>query len=275
MNTRIALGQISASDDIDANIQKGEAFVKEAVDKGARIICFPELCFTKFFPQYPLDTNYYELAEAIPGPTTERFQKLAQANEIVIIINLYEKTEDGKYFDSSPVIGADGELLGKVQMNHVAQEPLFYEKDYYHPGTTGNPVFKTPFGNIAVAICYDRHFSEQMRALTLDGAEIIFIPQAGIKTNPIKGYELEMQGTSFANQIYIALVNRTGAEDQMEFAGGSFVTDPSGEFISHAGEESEEMLIVDCDLDLVAKLREDRPFLRDRRPELYGRLINE
>ncbi|MCP4727959.1 MAG: carbon-nitrogen hydrolase family protein [bacterium] len=275
MNTRIALGQISASDDIDVNIQKGEAFVKEAVDKGVKIICFPELCFTKFFPQYPLDTHYYELAETIPGPTTERFQKLAQANEIVIIINLYEKAEDGKYFDSSPVIGADGKLLGKVQMNHIAQEPLFYEKDYYHPGTTGNPVFETPFGNIAVAICYDRHFSEQMRALTLDGAEIIFIPQAGIKTNPIKGYELEMQGTSFTNQIYIALVNRTGAEDQMEFAGGSFVTDPSGEFISHAGEESEEMLIVDCDLDLVSKLREDRPFLRDRRPELYGRLINE
>ncbi len=275
MNTRIALGQISASDDLDANILKSANFVKKAADNGAKIICFPELCFTKFFPQYPLDKKYYNFAETIPGPTTERFQKLAQEYNIAVIINIYEKTDKGEYFDSSPIISADGELLGKVQMNHVAQEPLFYEKEYYRPGTTGHPVFKTPFGNIGIAICYDRHFSEQMRALTLEGAEIIFIPQAGITTNPIRGYELEMQGTAFSNQVYIALVNRIGIEDQMEFAGGSFVTDPSGEFIAHAGDKSEELLIADCDLDLVSKLRRDRPFLRDRRPELYSRLLKE
>ncbi len=274
MISRIALAQISASDDIESNIQKGESFVKEAAAKNADYICFPELCFTKFFPQYEKDDQYFNLAKTIPGTLTNRFCQLAKDNNISIILNIFEKDEEGRFFDSSPIINSDGTLLGKAHMNHVAQEPLFNEKDYYHPGMTGFPVFETTKGKIGLSICYDRHYPEQIRALVLKGAEIIFIPQAGIEGNPIIGYELEMQGAAFSNQVYIVLVNRVGVEDQMTFTGGSFVVNPNGEIISHANTSNEELLICDCDLSLINKLRTDRPFLRDRRPELYGILQN-
>jgi len=270
MVTKIALAQISATDDMSANIEKGIAFVKEAADRKANIICFPELSFTKFFPQYKTRSKPFDLAVTVPGQLTDIFCDLAAEYGIVIIINVYEKGDNGKYFDCSPVINSDGKLLGKAHMNHVAEEPLFHEKSYYAPGITGFPVFETDFGKIGLAICYDRHFTEHMRAITLKGADIIFTPQAGIKPNPTRGYELEMQGASFSNQIFIALVNRVGLEDKMDFNGGSFVTEPSGEIFAQAGYIKEELLIADCDLSVIKKLRKERPFLRDRRKELYN-----
>ncbi|MFC1554355.1 nitrilase-related carbon-nitrogen hydrolase [candidate division KSB1 bacterium] len=268
MNVKIALAQVSASKDMEANLKKAELFIKEASNKGANFICFPEMAFMRFFPQYVADKSFFDTAETIPGPTLERFQVSARANNIVIILNIYEKDGSGIYFNTSPVIDADGSYLGKAQMIHIAEEPFFHEKYYYQPGKTGFPVFRTKFGNIGISICYDRHFPEHMRALTLKGADIIFIPQAGIKDNPVDLYEIEMQGASFSNQVFAALCNRVGLEDKMEFIGGSFVTGPSGEMISRAGDK-EELVLCDCDLDQIEKMRQERPFLRDRRPELY------
>ncbi len=269
MVIRIALAQTSAVEDIRQNIKKSEDFLRKAAAEGANIICYPEMGFSRFFPQYRCEKKYFELAETIPGPTVERFQKLARELETVIVLNIYEKAGRGEYYNSSPVIDADGELLGKAHMIHVAEEPLFNEKYYYKPGKTGFPVFKTKFGSIAVAVCYDRHFPEQMRALTVKGAEVIFTPQAGIKGNPTELYETEMRASSFTNQVFIALVNRCGTEDEMIFTGGSFISDPAGDIISKAGSEKEELLITDCDLNRIDILRQERPFLRDRRPELY------
>lgn len=270
MKTRIALAQVSASEDIEGNVKKAEAFMREAAGKEAHIICFPEMAFMRFFPQYRAEKKYFDLAETVPGPTVERFQKLAQELGIITIINIFEKEERGLYFNSSPVIDSDGTLLGKTHMMHIAEEPYFYEKFYYQPGCTDFPVFHTKHGTIGMAVCYDRHFPEHIRALTIQGAEIIFTPQAGIKGNPIELYEIEMQAASFTNQIFIGLVNRIGVEDEMEFVGGSFVTDPSGAIPARAGTDKEELLIAECDLTMIEKMRRERPFLRDRRPELYG-----
>jgi N-carbamoylputrescine amidase len=266
----IALAQISASEDIEANIQKAESFMRKTADLGAELICFPEMAFSRFFPQYNAEMKYFETAETVPGPLVKRFQKLAKELELVTIINLYEKETRGEYYNTSPVIDADGALLGKAQMMHIAEEEFFHEKFYYKPGRTGFPVFHTRCGIIGVAICYDRHFPEQMRALTVQGAELIVIPQAGIEGNPIELYEIEMRAASFSNQVFTALVNRCGTEDKMKFVGGSFVTGPSGDMISHAGFDKDELLIVDCDFSMIDKMRHERPFLRDRRPELYG-----
>jgi len=270
MKIRIALAQVSASEDIEGNLKKAEAFMREAAGKKAHIICFPEMGFMRFFPQYRAEKKYFDLAETIPGSTVKRFQNLAGKLGIITIINIFEKENDELYFNSSPVIDSDGTLLGKAHMMHIAEEPCFHEKFYYQPGRTAFPVFRTKHGTIGMAICYDRHFPEHIRALTIQGAEIIFIPQAGIKGNPIELYEIEMQAASFTNQIFIGLVNRTGVEDEMEFVGGSFVTDPAGEMVARAGIDKEELLIAECDLTMIEKMRRERPFLRDRRPELYG-----
>lgn len=272
MIVRVALAQTSAGTDISENLDKAESFMRKAANEGAQMICYPEMGFMRFFPQFRSDKKYFQFAETIPGPTVERFQKLAAELKMVAVLNIYEKSGRGEYYNTSPVIDADGTLLGKAQMIHIAEEPLFNEKYYYKPGATGFPVFDTMYGKIGIAICYDRHYPEQMRALTIKGAELIFTPQAGIKGNPIELYEAEMIGVSFSNQVYVVLVNRTGKEDEMDFMGGSFVTDPSGEMLSRAGTAKEELLIVDCDLDKIDEVRQDRPFLRDRRPELYGEL---
>jgi len=266
----IALAQISASDNSESNIKKAESFMRKAASQGAEAVCFPEMGFMRFFPQHRAEQRYFQSAETIPGPTVERFQSLAKELRLVTIINLFEKESRGEYYNTSPVIDSDGALLGKVQMMHIAEEQFFNEKFYYKPGHTGFPVFQSSIGAVGVAICYDRHFPEQMRALTVQGADIIFIPQAGIKGNPIELYEIEMQAASFTNQIFIALINRCGIEEQMEFIGGSFFTDPTGAVFARAGYDREELLIADCDFSLIDSTRQERPFLRDRRPELYG-----
>ncbi|MCH7782339.1 carbon-nitrogen hydrolase family protein [candidate division KSB1 bacterium] len=268
MTTRIALAQISAAEDIQANMNKAERFMEKAAEKGAHIICFPEMGFMRFFPQYYEEEKYFKYAEPIPGPTVERFQPLAEKFGLITVLNIFEN-DSGTYYNTSPVLDSDGTLLGKSHMMHIAEEPNFHEKYYYHPGSTGFPIFKTNHGTIGIAICYDRHFPEHMRALAIQGAEIILIPQAGIKGNPLEFYEMEMQAASFSNQVYIGLVNRIGVEDKIEFSGGSFVTDPAGLMQAHAGSDKEELLIADCDFSLIEKMRNERPFLRDRRPEIY------
>ena len=269
MKTRIALAQVSASEDIETNIQKAEAFMRKAAENKAHIICFPEMGFMRFFPQYKSRKKYFKYAETIPGQTTVHFQNLAKEYGLITVINIFEKEGAGHYFNSSPVIDSDGSLLGKAHMVHIAEEPFFHEKFYYQPGRTSFPVFSTKHGTIGVAVCYDRHFPEHIRALTIQGAQIIFTPQAGIKGNPTDLYEIEMQASSFGNQIFIGLVNRVGVEDKVEFIGGSFVTDPAGLMQAHAGTDKEELLIAECDLSVIEKMRQERPFLRDRRPELY------
>ena len=175
---RIALVQCSASIDVEANLRKAADAVEAAAKKGARVVCFPEVAFARFFPQHRAHGDVRELAEPIPGPITDLFRGLARMHEVVIIPNLYER-DGARCFDTSPVIDADGSLLGRTRMVHITEYERFHEQGYYAPGDTGAPVYATKAGRIGVAICYDRHFPEYMRALALGGAELVVVPQAG------------------------------------------------------------------------------------------------
>ncbi len=269
MNVKIALGQVSVSKDVDQNIKKGLQFLEDAAEKGAEIICFPEMSFSPFFPQYHADRKHFALAETIPGPLVKTFQKACKKNKIAAIINMYEKEEGAKYFDCSPVIDKNGELLGKSQMMHIAELPNYNEKYYYWEGTTGYPVYNIGGIKFGIAICYDRHYPEQMRALTLKGAHIIFVPTATSLSELKNIWEIEMQAASVANQVFIAVSNHVGNDDKIDFFGQSFITDPKGDILAKAGKEDDELLILDLDLDEIENTRQLLPFLRDRRPATY------
>lgn len=269
-NLRVALVQQPATKNLEANRERGLAATRKAATDGARVVCFSELAFTPFYPQHPAVGRVADLAEEIPGPTTEAFSALAKELEIVVVLNLFERDGD-KTYDSSPVLDADGELLGVTRMVHITDYACFHEQDYYHPGDTGAPVYDTAAGKIGVSICYDRHYPEYMRALALGGAQVVFIPQAGAADEWPEGlFEAELRVAAFQNGYFTALCNRVGKEPKLDFAGESFVCDPSGRVLSRAGRGSEETLLCDLDLAEVDRSHARRLFLRDRRPELYA-----
>lgn len=262
---------MAASENLEANRQKGLDWVKQAAQAGAQIICFTELGLLPFFPQYRAEKKFFHWAEPITGTTVEKFREAAQANHLHVLLNFFERAHPGEYYDTTILLHASGgPALGPVRMMHTAEEPGFNEKFYYWPGNTPPQVFDLGAVKIAVAICYDRHFPEYMRQLVLQGAEIIFTPFAGLLNDPLKMYEIEMQGTAFQNQVFIAAVNRVGKEPTVEFSGGSFVVDPGGEVIARGPRGEEQLLLVDCDLSRIEEMRQVRPFLRDRRPEVYA-----
>jgi N-carbamoylputrescine amidase len=266
---KIALIQQTASEDIKSNIDKAAHSVKEAAGNGANIICFAELAFTPFYPQKPAGENKINLAETIPGPITDLFSKLAKEFKVVIILNLYEKYGNN-FYDSSPVINIDGSIAGVTRMIHITDYACFHEKGYYDPGNTGAPVYETKFGKIGIAICYDRHYPEYMRALALKGAEVVFIPQAGSVGEWPEGlYEAEVRVASFQNGYFTALCNRVGEEECLTFAGESFVCSPEGIVIAQAKGGKEEILYCNIDTDRVKESQARNLFLKDRRPELY------
>jgi N-carbamoylputrescine amidase len=267
---RIALIQQRATRDKPANLQRGLKAAEEAAGQGAQLICFPELAFEPFYPQEKAAGRVADLAEAIPGPTTDAFGAIAQKYETCFVLNLFEREGDRTY-DTSPVIGSDGKLLGKTRMVHVTDYACFHEKGYYALGNCGAPVYDTGFGKIGVAICYDRHYPEYMRALALAGAQVVVVPQAGaIDEWPDGLYEAEMRVAAFQNGYFTALCNRVGKEPKLEFGGESFVCDPDGRVIARAGKSREETLYCDLDLSMIERSHAQKLFLRDRRPELYG-----
>ena len=267
---KIALVQQTATADKQANLQAGIENALKAIEAGAKIVGFAELAFELFYPQELAAEGYKDLAEPIPGPITDAFCELARQHEVVFVLNLFE-IADGKTYDSSPVIDADGEILGTTRMVHITEYPNFHEQGYYAKGDTGAPVYNTRYGKLGVAICYDRHYPEYMRALAVAGAEIVFIPQAGAVGEWPEGlYEAEMRVVAFQNGYFTALANRVGKEEHLVFGGESFVCDPSGKVIARAGEGTEEILMCDIDLGLNAESDAKRLFFRDRRPELYS-----
>jgi len=267
---RLALAQMAVSENLAANIEKGLDWVKQAAQDGADIICFTELGLLPFFPQYRAEKKFFQWAESLDGPTIQRFREAASREHIHILLNIFERANAGECYDTTVLLKADGgPALGPVRMMHIAEEPGFNEKFYYWPGNTPPQVFDLNGVKIGVAICYDRHFPEYMRQLVLQGAEIIFTPFAGLVNDPLPMYEIEMQGAAFQNQVFIAAVNRVGKEPTAEFIGGSFVVDPAGEVMARGSRGEEKLLFVDCDLSRIEEMRQVRPFLRDRRPEVY------
>ena len=273
---KIALVQQHASVDRQENRARGLAAVREAAQNGAQVVCFAELAFDLFYPQFPATPESLAKAEPIPGPTTEAFSALATELGVVIVLNVFERVGDdpGLTYDSSPVIDADGTILGITRMVHITEYEYFHEQGYYTPGDKGVPVFDTRFGRIGVAICYDRHYPEYMRALAVAGAEVVVVPQAGSTGEWPEGlYEAEMQVAAFQNGYFTALCNRVGQEENLNFAGESFVCGPDGRVLARAGSGTDEILYCEVDLAECEKSHARQLFLRDRRPELYAKWL--
>jgi len=272
---RIALIQQHATEDKEENVARGLAALRTAAGEGAQVACFAELAFEPFYPQRPAQGSVLDLAETVPGPMTELFATEAARLGLVVILNLFERERE-RGFDCSPVIDADGELLGKTRMIHITDYACFHEQGYYTPGDTGAPVYRTRAGAIGVAICYDRHFPEYMRALALNGANLVVVPQAGAVSEWPEGlYEAEMRVAAFQNGYFVALCNRVGKEDCLTFAGESFVCSPDGKVLCRAPEGKDSMLYADLTLTEASNSHARRLFLRDRRPELYASWLAE
>jgi beta-ureidopropionase len=267
---KIALVQQSITTDKDANVRRGLDVLEQAARAGAELVAFPELAFEPFHPQRPAAAAPWQHAEPVPGPTTDRFARAARELGVVVIINLYERDGE-RAFDTSPVIDADGTLLGRTRMIHITDYPCFHEQGYYTPGDKGAPVFKTAVGNVGVAICYDRHFPEYMRALAVNGADLVIVPQAGAVDEWPEGlYEAEMRVAAFQNGYFTALCNRVGKEEKLDFAGESFVCGPDGEVIARAAKSADEILYADIDLSATSQSNARRLFMKHRRPQLYA-----
>lgn len=268
---KIALIQQHSTTDRNENLARGIAAFREAARQGVDLVAFAELAFLRFLPQLPASPEALEAAEPIPGPITDKFVELCRECGVVAVLNLFERcATDGKTYDASPVIDADGRLLGVTRMAHIMEGPGFHEKSYYAPSPEGPRVYKTRAGQVGVAICYDRHFPEYMRSLGLLGAEIVVVPQAGAVGEWTNGiFEAELQVAAFQSGYFAALVNRLGKEEVVHFAGESYVVAPDGRVIARAPRDRDFILYADCDLSRTASSFARRHFLRDRRPGFY------
>jgi N-carbamoylputrescine amidase len=268
----IALVQQHAKKDARDNLDRGLAAFEEAALAGARLVAFAELGLSWFLPQQPATKESPELAETIPGPTTDAFAKKAKELNAVAVVNLFER-DGGKTYDTTAVIDSNGEIAGKNRMVHIAELPCFHEKGYYMPGDLGAGVFDTAAGRIGIAICYDRHFPEYMRALALKEADLVIVPQAGaVDEWPDGMYEAELRIAAFHNGYFTALVNRVGEEDCLTFAGESYVTDPHGLVIARAPKLEDHILYADIDYGILPECPARKYFIQDRRPEIYDNL---
>ena len=273
---RIGLVQMAVSDDPAKNLKKAVEQIGVAAAEGARIVCLEELYRTPYFCRVQ-DAKNFDLAETIPGPSTEAFSKIAKSSRTVIVAPLFEKRASGVYHNTAVVIDADGKRLGIYRKMHIPDDPGFYEKFYFVPGDLGFKVFHTRYGAIGVLICWDQWFPEAARLTALQGADILFYPTAiGWKPDQVSetksyhsAWETVQRGHAISNGVFVASVNRVGKEGAFKFWGSSFVADPFGEIRYRASFSHEEILIEDCDLSLVDKTRREWPFLRDRRVDAY------
>jgi N-carbamoylputrescine amidase len=280
----VGLIQAASSPDPAANLQHTLAAAERAATGGAQIICTQELFRSQYFCQSE-NYRHFQLAEPIPGPTTQAFQQLAKAKQVVIIASLFEKRTSGLYHNTAAVIDADGSLLGIYRKMHIPDDPLYYEKFYFTPGDLGFRAWQTRYGKIGVLICWDQWYPEAARLTALQGAEILFYPtaigwhpreKAELGERQHSAWETIQRAHAIANGCYVAVPNRVGREklsgDGIEFWGQSFVAGTSGEILARAGAKESETLIVPLDLGNVDDTRTHWPFLRDRRIDAYAGL---
>jgi beta-ureidopropionase len=272
---RAALVQTNWTGDQESMTKAHEDYARQAAAAGAKVICFQELFYGPYFCQLQ-DPKFYEYAESVPGPTTERFQLLAAELGMVMVLPVYEQEQPGVLYNTAAVIDADGKYLGKYRKNHIPQVNGFWEKFYFRPGNLGYPVFDTAVGRIGVYICYDRHFPEGWRALGLAGAKIVFNPSATSRGLSSYLWKLEQPASAVANEYFIGAINRVGVESEFgdnDFYGSSYFVDPEGKFVGEVGHDHDPELIVrDLDLSLLDTVRDRWQFYRDRRPDAYGDL---
>jgi beta-ureidopropionase len=271
---RAALVQAVWTGDKESMIAHHEEQARLAAAEGARVICFQELFYGPYFCQVQ-EAKFYEYAEAVPGPVTERFAALAAELGMVMVLPVYEIEQPGFLYNTAAVIDADGTYLGKYRKHHLPHLPGFWEKFYFRPGNAGYPVFDTAVGKVGVYICYDRHFPEGWRALGLNGAQIVFNPSATSAGLSDHLWKLEQPAAAVANQYYIGAINRVGIEEygDDDFYGTSYFVGPEGRLVGEAGDRyNGELIVRDLDLDLIDTVRNKWAFYRDRRPDAYADL---
>ncbi len=281
----LGLLQHACSADPAANLKKTLALTERAAKQGANIICTQELFRSQYFCQNE-DHENFKLAEPIPGPSTQAFQKIAKKHGVVIVASLFEKRASGLYHNTAVIIDADGSLLGIYRKMHIPDDPLYYEKFYFTPGDTGFRAWNTKFGKIGVLICWDQWYPEGARLTAMQGAEILFYPtaigwhpqeKAEYGVNQHGAWETIQRSHAVANGCYVAAINRIGVETPVggpgiEFWGQSFVAGTSGQILAKASIDREEIMLVPIELDKVDVTRTHWPFLRDRRIDAYGDL---
>ena len=280
---KVTLGliQMSAGDNLSANLDKAVERITSARKKGAQIVCLQELFRSRYFCQSENHKNF-RLAESVPGPTTEALSALASEHEIVVVASVFERRSAGIYHNTAVVIDADGSIAGIYRKMHIPDDPLYYEKFYFTPGDLGFPSFETRYAKVGALVCWDQWFPEGARLAALSGAQILFYPTAigwipneprAVAQQQRAAWELIQRSHAVANGVYVASVNRVGREGRIKFWGNSFVAGPFGELIAQAGGEREEILLAQCDLAKIEETRQSWPFLRDRRIDAYGSLL--
>jgi N-carbamoylputrescine amidase len=299
----VGIIQDSASDDMDAVLASTEVKIREAAERGAQIVCLKELFNAPYFAKSQKHERF-DIAEPIPGPTTERMQRLAKALEVVLIVPIFERQARGVYRNSAAIIDADGTLLGAYRKMHIPDDPLFNEKFYFTPGdattddridtigevakqASGFRVWRTRYANIGVLICWDQWYPEAARITALLGADILFYPTA-IGWHPaeksefgkaqVDAWRTVQRAHAISNGVFVASPNRVGHEDEpgtagIEFFGHSFICDPFGRILTEAGTEA-AVLVATCDPRLIEETRRNWPFLRDRRIDAYAPILS-
>lgn len=283
---RVGLIQLACGLEPQDNLDRTVAKIREAAAQGAQVICTQELFRSQYFCREE-DARLFDLAETIPGPTTDVLGPLAKELDVVIVASLFEKRAVGLYHNTAVIFDADGTQLGIYRKMHIPDDPLFFEKFYFTPGDLGFKAFDTKYGRIATLICWDQWYPEGARLAALQGANVLFYPTA-IGWHPAEkaefgeaqhdAWKTMQRSHAIANGVYVAAVNRVGfegpAERGLEFWGASFVSDPFGRVLAQASHDQEEILVVECDPAVMEEVRRNWPFLRDRRIDAYGPIVN-
>ena len=293
LNYRIGLVQMSCSPDPDANLDKAADRVREAAREGANVVCLPELFRAQYFCQRE-DIALFDLAEPIPGPSTDRLSAIAREEKVVVIASLFERRAAGLYHNTAAVIQQDGTLGGLYRKMHIPDDPLYYEKFYFTPGDLGFKAFDTAFGKVGTLVCWDQWYPEGARITALQGANVLFYPTAigwhpaekeEFGTAQYEAWQTIQRAHAIANGVFVGAVNRVGHEQGdvrgnrvegpgLDFWGGSFIADPFGRIIAKAAHNKEEILIGEVDIRSLEDVRRNWPFLRDRRIDAYSPIVH-
>ena len=289
----VGLLQMSANSDPDKNLKRAIDKIHQAAARGAQVVCLPELFQTQYFCQRE-DSALFDLAEPVPGPTTDKLSVLARQLRIVLIASVFERRAAGVYHNTAVVFDADGTLRGRYRKMHIPDDPLYYEKFYFTPGDLGFQAFDTAAGRVGTLVCWDQWYPEGARLTALQGAHVLFYPTA-IGWHPAEKAEFGeaqhdawrtiQRAHAIANGVYVAVVNRVGHETGdirgnaapgagLEFWGGSFLCDPFGRVIAEGSHDKEEILTGEVDLRALEEVRRNWPFLRDRRIDSYAPITN-
>ena len=284
----VGLVQMKCTTNKEENLARATERVREAAKRGAQVISLHELFAGEYFCRTE-DAALFDLAEPVPGPTTERLAKVAKELKVAFVVSVFERRAAGVYHNTCAVLDADGSYLGKYRKMHIPDDPLYYEKFYFTPGVLGFVNFDTKYARVGVQICWDQWYPEGSRLTAMKGAQVIFYPtsigwhpheKGEVGAAQLDSWKTIQRAHAVANGIYVAVVNRVGYEGQpekgdagLEFWGNSFVADPSGQVLAEAAQDQEEILVVECDPAKSEDTRRNWPFFRDRRIDAFGELL--